>query len=204
MTTVINDRSVEKRLIARRRAMGVDRYDEVWNGVYVMSPLPNLDHRYFATRLAGVIQSWLDLKGSGIVFAGANVSDRRRGWKKNFRCPDVAIYLNDNPAEPCGTHWRGGPDFAIEIVSPGDRSRKKLPFYAQVETRELLILDRQPRQWELYELLNGALVSLGTSTPENGQILHSAVLDLDFSLAAAAPRPQLIVAARDGAARWTI
>jgi hypothetical protein len=35
---VVLERSVEKRLRAERQASGADRYDEVWDGVYVMAP----------------------------------------------------------------------------------------------------------------------------------------------------------------------
>ena len=30
-------------------------------------------------------------------FAGTNVSDREDDWRKNFRCPDVAVFLPGNP-----------------------------------------------------------------------------------------------------------
>ena len=60
------------------------------------------------------------------IFPGCNVSDRPKRWKKNYRCPDVAVFLPGNPAEDRETHWFGGPDFAVEILSPYDRSREKL------------------------------------------------------------------------------
>ena len=60
------------------------------------------------------------------------MSSRSQRWKRNFRCPDVAVFLPDNPAEDRKTHWFGGPDFAVEIQSPFDRSREKFGFYAKV------------------------------------------------------------------------
>ena len=88
----------------------------------------------------------------GKVMAGVNVSDREHGWKKNYRCPDVVVFLNHTKAVDCDTFWFGGPDFAVEIASPGDRSREKLEFYAKVGTRELLLVDRKPWSLELYRL----------------------------------------------------
>ena len=32
-------------LLERRRQLGQDRYDEVWDGVYVMNPAPSYEHR---------------------------------------------------------------------------------------------------------------------------------------------------------------
>jgi hypothetical protein len=39
MAMMINDASLERDLIALREATGADRYDEVWEGMYMMSPL---------------------------------------------------------------------------------------------------------------------------------------------------------------------
>ena len=45
MPMLINDRETERRLIARRRRRGQDKFDEVWNGVYVMAPMANNEHQ---------------------------------------------------------------------------------------------------------------------------------------------------------------
>src|SRR4051812_27754940 len=107
MKMVILDPDEQRSLVRRRRATGADRYDEVWDGVYVMSPLADLEHQKLATLLAAVIIQSLPSDNDGAVFAGANVSDRADDWKKNYRCPDVAVYLVGNPAENRGTHWLG-------------------------------------------------------------------------------------------------
>ena len=54
-----------------------------------------------------------------------------------------------------GTFWYGGPDFAVEVISPFDRSRKKFEFYARVGVRELLLVNRKPWSLELYRLDRG-------------------------------------------------
>ena len=83
------------------------------------------------------------------------MSDREEGWKENYRIPDMVFYSESNPAKACVTHLCGGPDFALEVVSPGDRSREKLGFYASVGTREVLLLDRKPWSLELFRLVGG-------------------------------------------------
>ena len=79
-------------------------------------------------------------------------SDRADDWQQNYRVPDVLVFLKGTTAENRHTHWFGGPDFAIEIISPGDRTLEKLDFYARVNTRELLVIDRDPWQLTLYRL----------------------------------------------------
>jgi Uma2 family endonuclease len=175
---------------------GADRFDEVWDGVYVMAPLANNEHQYLMIQIATAIMGSVRVPEQGLVFPGCNVSDREDDWKKNYRCPDVAVFLADNPAKDCDTHWFGGPDFAIEIKSPKDRSRQKLDFYFKVGVRELLIVDRKPWRLDLYRNDGEALTLVGTCAPSKPKTLDSAVLPLRFSLASGQPRPKLVVVRR--------
>ena len=47
------------RLIRERRECGGDRYDEVWDGVYVMSPLADNVHQELGYLLSRAIHSGL-------------------------------------------------------------------------------------------------------------------------------------------------
>jgi hypothetical protein len=85
MTMLIRDQALEYELLEKRKAMGADRYDEVWDGVYVMSPMANNDHQAFVAELTKTIGVAVDWKGLGRTLAGVNVSDRRDGWKDNYR-----------------------------------------------------------------------------------------------------------------------
>src|SRR5215831_2995770 len=90
------------------------------------------------------------LEARGQVFPGANVSDRRVGWKRKFRGPDVVVVLSGSRAVDCKTHWMGGPDFLIEVQTPGDQTEEKIPFYSEIGVQELLIVHRDTRQLRLY------------------------------------------------------
>ena len=98
------------------------------------------------------------------MFPGVNLSDRDKGWEQNYREPDVAVFLRDGKAINCGTHWRGAADFLVEIISPGERTREKIPFYSSLGVVELLIIDRDPWTLELYRHQNGQLAKVGQST----------------------------------------
>ncbi len=108
-------------MIRRRRALGIDRKDEVWEGVYVVSPLANDEHQELVDSTFYALQTSVKYAGLGIVRSGANITDRLDKWTKNFRVPDVAVFLNGTAAIKKKTHWVGGPDFAVEIISPYDR-----------------------------------------------------------------------------------
>ena len=189
MSILINDQVLANDLLAQRRASGADHYDEVWDGVYVMSPMANNQHQSLATQLSIAIGTRVDWCGLGQTLAGANVSDRRENWTHNFRIPDVLVFLNETAAEDCGTHWLGGPDFAVEIVSPDDRTLDKLDFYAAVGTRELLVIDRNPWQLTLYRLSsdrepNPKLVPVALSTFAQPATIASETLPLSITLQA--------------------
>ncbi len=165
-------------------------------------PDPDNEHQRIATMLATILQIIVTMTNQGEVYAGCNVTDREDDWTQNYRVPDVAVFLKGNSAEDRQTHFLGGPDLAIEVVSDGDRSRRKRAFYASVGTRELLILDRDPWQIELFRLQSGELVSVGTATAADGSFLISNVVPLQFRLIAGSLRPQLEVSHSDGVQRW--
>ncbi len=202
MVSVITDRHLEKRLIRHRRARGADRYDEVWEGVYIMNAMPNIEHQTLVGRLTHILQFLVDDQKLGLVLPGCNVTDRTEGWRKNYRVPDVAVFLNGTQAIPKTSHWLGGPDLAIEIVSPRDRSRKKLDFYAKVRTRELLLVDRHPWSLELYRLTGSEMVLIGTSTIAQPAILATEVVPLGWRLINGPDRPIVEAARLDGSQRW--
>jgi Uma2 family endonuclease len=193
-----------KKIIRERRSTGADRLDEVWNGVYVMSPSADNLHQFLAGMFVHTILQAVGDDRQLVVLPGANVSDREDDWRRNYRCPDVLVFLPGNPAEDRGTHYRGGPDFAVEVLSERDRSRKKLGFYAAVGVRELLLVDRRPWRLELYRRIDGALECAGTSDPARPDYLTSAVLDLNFRLLAGEPRPRIEVSLPDFVRAWLI
>jgi Uma2 family endonuclease len=204
MVMLVAERELEEQLKAQRRETGADRFDEVWEGVYSMSPIPNIEHQMIVGRLCAIFQVLLDAGGLGTAFPGVNVSDRVEGWTENYRGPDVAVVLKENPAKNCGTHWCGGPDLLVEIVSPDDRSREKLAFYSQIGVRELLLVDRDPWALEFYRLEAGQLQLAGRSTPDLPGELKSLVLPLNFRLIAGDARPVIEVGHHDGRQTWRI
>jgi Uma2 family endonuclease len=204
MSAVITDYNLAERLIAQRRESGADRYDEVWDGVYVMAPMPNDEHQDLVHGFDLVLGLVIHLPGLGKVRPGVNVTDRDEDWEQNFRCPDVVVYLNETKAINRDTHWIGGPDFAVEIASRRDKTRDKLGFYAEVGTRELLPVDRDPWALELYRLDAAALKLVGKSTLDASDVIVSEVVPLSYQLVPGEKRPRIAVAHTDGKQKWTI
>jgi Uma2 family endonuclease len=203
MTLIVTDPRDQERLIAERRASGADRFDEVWEGDYVMSPIADNEHQDLQGLLTSAFLQALGGDRRTRVHPGANVSDREKGWEHNYRCPDVAVFLADTSAQDRGSYWFGGPDFAVEILSPGDRTPKKLPFYASVNVRELLVVARDPWSLELYRLREEKLTSVGRIDAAANDPLTSEVLALSFRLIAGSPRPIIEVRRRETGQTWS-
>ena len=204
MTVIVTDPREQQRLIAERQAAGADKYDEVWEGDYVMAPIADDEHQDIQAGLVMVFRLVVGVTGQGRVRAGVNVTDQQADWTHNYRCPDVVVYLEGTSAENRGSDWLGGPDFAVEILSPGDRTPEKLPFYAKVNVRELLVVDREPWSLQLYRLREGRLDLAGSATPGDAATLLSEVLPLSFRLLPGTPRPTIEVAHRDASQKWLV
>lgn len=193
MPVMIYDPLYEEHIRQVRAKQYPNARDEVWDGVLVMPPLPNIEHQIMATDLALAFIAAIDRAVGDVALVGANVSDRNAGWEKNYREPDVLVVLHTNTAKNCVTHWVGGPDLAVEITSPGEDPRLKLDFYAKVKTREVLIVDRNPWAIELYQLKRGKLVSAGVSDLAKSSVLTSGALPVTFQLQAGTPRPTILI-----------
>ena len=204
MTIIVEDMLSASKILDQRRASGNDRWDEVWDEVYILMPNPNIEHQDIATSLAAIFKLVIDWPGLGKAYQGVNVSDRTDDWKKNYRCPDVAVYLTENPAVGKGAYWYGGPDLAVEIISPDDRSRMKFDFYSTVGVRELLLIDRDPWALELYQRQGADWTLAGRSRPEQGETLTSSVVPLRFALVPGDSRPTIAVSLADGSRDWKV
>lgn len=201
---LILDDVVTAEMIRQRQELGIDQHDEVWEGVYVMGPIADDEHQGIISGFDSLFGFLLGLTGRAKVRPGVNLSDRQEDWNYNFRVPDVVVYLTDTKATCHGAFWKGGPDFAVEVVSKKDRTREKLDFYAKVGMRELLIVDRDPWQLELLRLGEGKLESVGISTLEQANTLKSDVIPFTFQITAGQERPAILVGHTESEQSWRV
>jgi Uma2 family endonuclease len=204
MAVMVLDPYVEQQVLAGRVGSDGDQYDEVWDGVYIVTPLPNNNHQELVSEFAYLLGKVLRRPKLGQVFPGVNLSDRDEGWKQNYREPDVAVFLHGGRAIDRGTHWQGAADFLVEIISPGERTREKIPFYSSIGVVELLIVDRDPWTLELYRHQDGQLTKVGQSTLASPDILASQTVGLTFQLIPGETRPQIQVTHPVSGREWQI
>ena len=116
----------------RRRRSGLHRFDEVWDGVLHLVHAPRGDHAYVKHQLAVILGG--PARDAGLVPAmGAfNLGESEH----DYRVPDGGIHRD----RPRGV-WIATAAIVIEIVSPGDESWEKLPYYARQSVDEIVIVD---------------------------------------------------------------
>jgi Uma2 family endonuclease len=125
-------------LLERRRRLGQDLLDEVWEGVYHMNPAPAARHAEIAQQLGELLGPLA--REAGLV---PMISIFNLGEAGDYRVPDGGLHR----ARP-GQRDVYLPTAAlvVEIVSPDDKTWDKLGFYAAHHVDELLIVDMQERR----------------------------------------------------------
>jgi Uma2 family endonuclease len=136
-------------LLDERRRLGLDVRDEMWDGVLHVVPPPGGPHQGLSTEFllaAGPVAKRLGLvpRMETGLFRAAD----------DYRVPDQLYcrpeHLSDRGAE--------GAELVVEVRSEGDETYRKLPFYAALGVREVLVLHPEPRRAELYRLVEDQLL----------------------------------------------
>ncbi|MBW3646468.1 MAG: Uma2 family endonuclease [Actinobacteria bacterium] len=150
-----------KAFLARRRELGLDAYDEVWEGVVHVPPMAHAWH--------GMVQASLLIAVGGLaVRAGLQPSGPfDLGQKDDFRIPDAGVF----DAVP-QTAFVATAVLVVEVISPDDETFEKFDFYTRAGVREVLTADPQERRVRVWRLASKEPVEvvkcevLGTTAAE--------------------------------------
>ena len=140
-------------LLARRRALGQDRFDEVWEGDYHVVPGPHPWHGYVAKALGSLLDPLAVT--AGLVATGQfNLGPS----KDDFRVPDGGYHLS-LPSEM----FVPTAAVVVEVLSPGDETWLKFDFYARHGVDEIVIADPRAREVRWFTLTGAAYEETGAS-----------------------------------------
>src|SRR5262245_35643078 len=76
--------------LADRRRKGLDRWDEMWEGVWHLAAAPSLEHQRAVDRLIAFLVPRLKTTGRGELISGINVFRHLTGTR-DFRIPDLTF-----------------------------------------------------------------------------------------------------------------
>jgi len=148
-TVVLGPRPPElDALIARRHALGQDRFDEVWEGEYHMVPGPQWGHAEVDQSLAEILGPLARAQGLRV---GGSTNIGREG---NYRVPDRLVARH-----PIRGVYQPTAAMVVEVLSPDDETFEKFGFYAAHGVDEILVADpaeRTVRLWRLGGAAEGA------------------------------------------------
>jgi Uma2 family endonuclease len=176
---------VPRSFLEARRKAGLDRWDEVWEGELHMVPPPHGGHGRLNDQLGIFFGLHWEELGLGRTYVETGVkrpgappfSELGEDVPSDYRTPDRSFLLPPRYDRVVGGWIVGGPDVALEVESPGDETRKKLPFYAAVGVRELIIIGRESRQ---VEVLRSDGATFEAVAPTTDGWVTSAILRTQF------------------------
>ncbi len=168
-----------------RRRKGLDKRDEVWDGVLHMVPPATFRHQTLGSELLVVLHRLARSRGLQAVYE-VGLFDPTKGLD-NYRVPDLVL-VEPKHASERGVEGRAA--LVVEILSPNDESRDKLPFYARTGVSEVWLVHPVTRVIEIFTLAEGELVEVA---PAAGSV-RSPLLGIELTTVAG-PKLQI----RDGA-----
>jgi Uma2 family endonuclease len=101
-----------------------------------MVPGPSLEHARISTQLALLLDAPARTAGLLLAMSEFNLGESEH----DFRVPDGGLHR-----QGAGGVWHATAAAVVEILSPGDESRQKLPFHAEHGVDEVLLVDPAER-----------------------------------------------------------
>jgi Uma2 family endonuclease len=172
---------VPEEMLADRRRRGADVRDEMWEGVLHMVPQPGTLHMGFSRDLLFALGPLIKQRGLEVFYETSLF-----GRQDDYRIPDLTVVA---PAHVSKRGIEGKAALVIEILSPGDESRDKLPWYARMGVEEAWLVEPHSRAVELYRRWGDALRPV---EPTEG-VLRSTALGVELRVVPG-PGPRLELA----------
>lgn len=153
-TVVVGEPPVEiTALLARRRALDQDRFDEVWEGDYHVVPAPHPWHSYVDRTLGRLLGPLAD--AAGLIGTGPF----NLGEQDDYRVPDGAYHRTMPSAV-----WVPTAAIVVEVLSPDDETWAKFGFFARHHTDELCITDPRGRTVKWFVLVGATYEEVAGSS----------------------------------------
>ena len=101
-----------------------------------MVPGPSIEHADISQQLAVLLDGPARAAGLRPTMSEFNLGESEH----DFRVPDGGLHRPGASGV-----WQATAAMVVEIISPGDESRQKLPFYAAHDVDEVLLVDPADR-----------------------------------------------------------
>jgi Uma2 family endonuclease len=161
--------------LAERHRRGLDRFDEMWEGILHRAPAPAYEHQRIVMAIARFLGALCERKGRGVLALAINVFNETSATP-DYRIPDFTFIAAGRERLLARDGIRGGgPDAVIEIRSPDDETYDKFPFFAKLGVPEVVVIDRDTKHPEVHRLAGSQYVAV---QPDSHQGVRSVVLNV--------------------------
>ena len=145
MRTVVLGQPTElTQWLERRRALGQDRFDEMWEGEYHVAPAPRYAHGQVAAQLILLLTPVA--KAAGLV---GTTEFNLGASPDSYRVPDAGFHRSPPPAD---TIYIPTAAIVVEVLSPDDETYAKFDFYADHDVEEIVVADPARRLVQFWRL----------------------------------------------------
>ncbi|MGH9123603.1 MAG: Uma2 family endonuclease [Acidimicrobiales bacterium] len=132
---------VPESILADRRRLGVDRFDEMWAGELHMVPPPSEEHQRIGLRLVLLLAPLAEDAGLSLRYE-TGLFDPDAEDPSDYRVPDLVVF---GESRRSARGVEGAATLVVEIRSTGDETLGKLPFFERVGVEEVLVVDRDTK-----------------------------------------------------------
>jgi Uma2 family endonuclease len=165
--------------LTERHRRGLDRFDEMWQGVLHMAPAPAYEHQRIVSGLDRFLGALCDRHKRGVLALGINVFNEA-STVPDYRIPDFTFVAAGHEHQLAMDGVRGGgPEAVIEVRSPDDETYEKLPFFARIGVSEVIVIDRDTKRPEIYRLAGPQYVAV---QPDRDGWVSSEALHVRFTV----------------------
>jgi Uma2 family endonuclease len=178
MRAVIVD--IPKHWLAERKSSEIAQWDEMWNGVLHMPPMPNGMHQDLALDMAIFLKRHWARPVGGLVRLEVNLTtpEDEEHWTLNYRIPDLVLLDRARLHIDKNEYMVGAPLVVGEIASEGDETYDKFPFYVGLGVPEVWVIHRDTKVPEVHTLGSGAKYQV--QPPGEDGWIHSPATGIDL------------------------
>ena len=153
---------------------GYHRYELDRGRLLIMTPSGSL-HGVVVARLGALLLAHVEGSRLGVVLSGAP-GFKLESDPDTVRAPDVAFIARDRiPTEGITLKfWRGAPDLAVEVFSPGDKRseiKRKIEQYLRLGVKQVWFVEPTARRVTIYIENNAPVVLREADTLDGGDLL---------------------------------
>lgn len=150
-------------------------YELIKGELIKVSPPPGHEHGLVAMNIAGPLFEYVKTNNLGNVYA-AETGYLLEQDPDTVRAADVSFVSRERieKAKPVEGYWKGAPDLAVEVISPGDtvgRIEGKIAEWLESGTRMLWVVSPKMRTVTAYHSLTEIVISTEKDMLDGGNVV---------------------------------